>query len=221
MLIPITGQAYNQTYNVKVGDTFTVHTTYRSNTTAILWTIPYDYVEPVGSIGPATTSVTFRAKKAISSGVIIQAVTYVNYSRKYVDDWLVRITNPNIEPIAITISPSSKTINVGDSFYASYTLTPSNATTTVTWSSENNSIATVTQSGLVTGVAAGTTWISVETANGKSDWFKITVNAPSVPVESVTIDAPADSPVFSLSGQRLAAPKKGINIIGGKKVVVK
>jgi len=29
------------------------------------------------------------------------------------------------------------------------------------------------------------------------------------------------APIFSLSGQRLAAPKKGINIVGGKKVVVK
>ncbi len=30
-----------------------------------------------------------------------------------------------------------------------------------------------------------------------------------------------DFPVFSLSGQRLAAPQKGINIVGGKKVVIK
>ena len=27
--------------------------------------------------------------------------------------------------------------------------------------------------------------------------------------------------VFSLSGQRLAAPRKGINIVGGRKVVIK
>ena len=30
-----------------------------------------------------------------------------------------------------------------------------------------------------------------------------------------------NSPIYSLSGQHLAAPKKGINIVGGKKVVVK
>ena len=28
-------------------------------------------------------------------------------------------------------------------------------------------------------------------------------------------------PVFSLFGQRLAAPRKGVNIVGGRKVVVK
>ena len=63
ILIPITGQAYNQTYNVKVGDTFTVYTTYHSDITAVLWTIPYDYVEPASYIGPAATSAKFRAKK--------------------------------------------------------------------------------------------------------------------------------------------------------------
>jgi len=30
-----------------------------------------------------------------------------------------------------------------------------------------------------------------------------------------------ENPVYSLSGQRLAAPKKGLNIVGGRKVVIK
>ena len=30
-----------------------------------------------------------------------------------------------------------------------------------------------------------------------------------------------DAPIYSLSGQRLTAPQKGINIIGGKKVIIK
>ena len=37
----------------------------------------------------------------------------------------------------------------------------------------------------------------------------------------ITDGTKADAPIYSLSGQRLTAPKKGINIIGGKKVVVK
>ena len=40
-------------------------------------------------------------------------------------------------------------------------------------------------------------------------------------IYGITFDSPMDSQVFSLSGQRLTAPKKGINIVGGKKVVVK
>ena len=92
IFIPITGKAYNETYDVKVGDTFTVYTTYHSDITAVLWTIPYDYVVPASYIGPAATSAKFRAIKEIPSGVIIQAVTYTNYHRADVDDWLVRIT---------------------------------------------------------------------------------------------------------------------------------
>ncbi len=40
-------------------------------------------------------------------------------------------------------------------------------------------------------------------------------------IEGVTNDEQKLSPVYSLSGQRLAAPKKGINIINGRKVIVK
>ena len=34
-------------------------------------------------------------------------------------------------------------------------------------------------------------------------------------------DADKDAPIYDLQGQRLEKPRKGINIIGGKKVVVK
>lgn len=115
MLIPITGQSYNQTYDVKVGDTFTVYTTYHSNTTSILWTIPYEYIDPVGYVGPVATSVTFRAKKAIPSGVSIQATTRVNYgSIDYVDDWLVCITDGEPGP-----GPDPN-LHDGDIFYDSW-----------------------------------------------------------------------------------------------------
>lgn len=41
-------------------------------------------------------------------------------------------------------------------------------------------------------------------------------------IEDVVVDGIEENvPVYNLSGQRLTAPKKGINIIGGKKVIVK
>ena len=40
-------------------------------------------------------------------------------------------------------------------------------------------------------------------------------------VSDITADVDKAAPVYSLSGLRLAAPRKGINIIGGKKVVMK
>ena len=40
-------------------------------------------------------------------------------------------------------------------------------------------------------------------------------------IEEVKVNKTQDTAVYSLSGQRLQAPKKGINIIGGRKVVMK
>lgn len=34
-------------------------------------------------------------------------------------------------------------------------------------------------------------------------------------------EADKDAPIYNLRGQRLKAPQKGINIIGGRKVIVK
>lgn len=38
-------------------------------------------------------------------------------------------------------------------------------------------------------------------------------------IEDVTISGIEDAPVYNLSGQRLSAPQKGINIVNGKKVI--
>ena len=40
-------------------------------------------------------------------------------------------------------------------------------------------------------------------------------------IADILMDSDKAMPVYSLSGQRLAAPRKGINIVGGKKVVIK
>ena len=40
-------------------------------------------------------------------------------------------------------------------------------------------------------------------------------------IEDVTISGIEDAPVYNLSGQRLSAPQKGINIVNGKKVMKK
>ena len=40
-------------------------------------------------------------------------------------------------------------------------------------------------------------------------------------INSTLVKLESNSSIFSLSGQRLAAPRKGINIVGGKKVIVK
>lgn len=69
--------AYNRTFNLNVGDEFTVYTTYHNYTYAVLWTYDWKIVEPVSYVGSASTSVTFKCiASSPSVGSIIQAVTY-------------------------------------------------------------------------------------------------------------------------------------------------
>ena len=52
--------------------------------------------------------------------------------------------------------------------------------------------------------------------------YVVSINGTTTGIEEVTTDSDAsDTPVYNLRGQRLTAPQKGINIIGGKKLVVK
>ena len=100
----------------------------------------------------------------------------------------VQVKKETIEPTGISVSPSSKTIKVGETFTVDYSLTPSNATTTVTWSSDNSSIASVNSStGTVTGVSAGYTYINAKTTNGKTNWCKVTVESPVIKITSITL----------------------------------
>ena len=129
------------------------------------------------------TEPTKNSKKYTSSGISItqaytlKAIAYKDgYEDSDVGSWSYTIKSSTVEPTAITVLPISKTIKVGETFTATYSLTPSNATTTVTWDSNNSYIASVNRStGLVTGKNAGTTYISAKTTNGKEGWCKVTV----------------------------------------------
>lgn len=99
-------------------------------------------------------------------------------------------TPPSSEPTNISVYPTSKTIKVGESFSMSYTLTPSDAQTTISWSSDNSNIATVSSTGVVKGIKAGTTYIYAKTSNGKLDYCMVTVESDSpAPSSSIEINA--------------------------------
>lgn len=72
-------------------------------------------------------------------------------------------------------------VNVGKTIQLTATVTPSNATnTSVTWSSNNTGIATVNQSGVVTGEDDGEVIITATTSNGKTATYKVTVKSDYV-----------------------------------------
>ena len=105
----------------------------------------------VKAVGEGSATITCRATDG--SGVIATCK--------------ITVKKP-VPPTGIIVSPSSMNINIGDTKTLSYSLTPTDATTTVTWKSDNTSIATVSSSGLVKGIAEGKTTIRATTSNGLS-----------------------------------------------------
>ena len=67
----------------------------------------------------------------------------------------------------VTVSPTSDSIAVGETLTLTATVAPEDATNkSVTWGTSDDSIATVSDAGVVTGVAAGTATITVTTVDG-------------------------------------------------------
>lgn len=86
----------------------------------------------------------------------------------------------------VTISPSGLSLTVGSTATLTASVSPPDATNrSVSWSSNNTDVATVSSSGLVTAVATGSTTITVTTADGgKTDTCTVTI---IIPITSITL----------------------------------
>lgn len=84
---------------------------------------------------------------------------------------------------AITVAPSTQSIAVGGTVQLRATITPTDATNqNVKWSSKQEAIATVSQSGVVTGKTAGVAHIVASAQDGSkvTGEAQITVTAPTL-----------------------------------------
>ncbi|MCL2544440.1 MAG: Ig-like domain-containing protein [Clostridia bacterium] len=88
-----------------------------------------------------------------------------------------------IPATSITLSRNAMTLSVGETADLSASLTPSNNTDSVTWSSSNPAVATVSPKGasnstaVVTGISGGTAIITATARAGVSTTCTVTVNA--------------------------------------------
>jgi len=118
------------------------------------------------------------------------------------------LTVTNVPVASVTVSPATASVTVGAT--TQLTATPKDANGTalsgraVTWATSNAAAATVSASGLVTGVAAGSATITA-TSEGKSGTSAITVT--NVPVASVTV-TPATANLLVGSTLQLTATLK-------------
>src|SRR5213083_80176 len=117
-----------------------------------------------------------------------------------------------VAPVAaVTVTPSSGTVAIGQTVQLTATLKDANGTVLtgrpVAWASNNTPVATVTGTGLVTAKVAGSATITA-TSEGQSGTAAITVTP--VPVASVTV-TPATAGVAVGSTVQLTATPKDAN----------
>jgi uncharacterized protein YjdB len=158
----------------------------------VTWTSSNTAVATVNSSGLVTAvaagSATITAKTADGAKTSTSTVT---------------VTSSSVSVSSVSVSPASTTVKLGGTFQLVASVAPSTATNkNVTWRSANNSIATVSTTGVVTGVAAGNVVITATTEDGaKTSTCNVSV---VVPVTSVSIN-PATVSLNAGSTQAMTA----------------
>lgn len=106
-----------------------------------------------------------------------------NFSKLYAS----RISHDTVT--SIQLNKTSATIITGNTLQLKATLVPADtAFKAVLWTSDNNSVASVSEKGLVTAIKAGSASIKATAADGgKFVTCAITVNNPVIPVTSVSL----------------------------------
>jgi uncharacterized protein YjdB len=176
VLQDVTGIKLNtNSLSLQVGDVYYANATITPNTATdqtVTWKSKNAKVASVTSDGKIT---------AVSAGTTtITATTANNLSAE------IEITVE--QPVTgVSLNYKSQTILVGVSFDLKAVLEPAKATNEgVSWSSDDTKIATVSSSGTVTGVSAGTTLITCTTTDG--GYKASCVVIVKEPVTSLTID---------------------------------
>ena len=116
-----------------------------------------------------------------------------------------QLTPAEINVTGVELDKTTLSLVEGTTGSLTATVAPENATdTTVTWASDNPSVAAVDQSGKITAVSEGTATITVTTADGGfSDNCAVTVTAKAV---TVTFEGADVDPITVLPGTEIELP---------------
>lgn len=149
-------------------------TTTRPSTTVQTITIP------TGSLTWDTIKNTYGSDFAIRIDARRSSRNTASYLYIYGAEIEVTYTAEDVHVSSVSLDKNSITLEEGETEQLTETVLPSNATDkSVTWSSSNTSVATVSSSGLVTAVSHGSATITVTTTDGnKTATCSVTVNEP-------------------------------------------
>lgn len=97
--------------------------------------------------------------KGLKKGTTEVTASFTVDDKTYSTSAPLTVTNPSETVSGITLTPTAATIQIGKTQQLTATVTPT-GTSAVSWSSNNEAVATVDQNGLVTGLKAGTATIT-------------------------------------------------------------
>ena len=122
----------------------------------------------------------------------------------------VTVSDGNISATGVTLNKTTASIGVNETLQLTATVAPSNATTkAVTWESKAPTVASVSSSGLVKGLKAGTADITATVTNAdgtkKTATCRITVTANSLTISPTSL-------TMSLSGSGSTGSIKGTTV---------
>ena len=155
------------------------------------------------SSNPAVATVNGTGQ---ATGVAVGAVTITATSEG--KSGTAALTVTTVPVASVTVSPATASVPAGQTMQLAATPKDANGNSlsgrTISWSSGSTAVATVSASGLVTGVAAGSATITA-TSEGQSGTATITVS--TVPVASVTVTPATASVQVGQTMQLTATPK--------------
>ena len=148
--------------------------------------VPSDAVYTLSWSSSNTSVATVSQSGVVTAKASGATIITVRTDNGKSDDCLVTVTQSAVSPTSVSVVPTSLSLEVNQTANLTATVYPSNATTSLTWSSSNTNVSKVSN-GKVTAVGAGSCVITVKTSNGKSATCNVTVAEPVVNPTSVYV----------------------------------
>ncbi|MCP1101231.1 uncharacterized protein YjdB [Aequitasia blattaphilus] len=178
-IIPITGLALDKTtVSLNGTNSATLKTTIApSNATqsrAITWSSNNNNIAKVSSSGVVT---------GVKPGNAVITAKTVNGKTA-----TCQVTVKGVGITGVKLDKTTLSVYRGASATLKGSILPTNTTDskTLTWSTSNKGVATITSGGVVKGIKAGSATITVKTSNGKTATCKVTVS--EIPITSVKLN---------------------------------
>ena len=193
---------------LETGETLALKATVRpenAGNKAITWSSSAENVASVDENGLVTAKAAGEA--------VITVVTADGYKEA---SCTVTVTAPVVPVTKVTLNKSELALEVGGAEKLSATIEPGDATDkSISWKSSDESVAVVDKNGVVTALKAGTTTVTVTTADGNTATCKVTVSAKST--ESSEVGDDGCGSVFGGTGIAVGAAAVGVILSRKKK----